>query len=647
LKGFGAKSSSCGCKHKELIEKTMQEKYGGWQTTREKAKKTSLERYGVEHAASTKEVKEKIRQACLDKYGVGAFTQTEQHAKKKKETLKRKYNVSNSFQIPEVRERTKKLNLENYGMENPSSHPQIREKVNKTNLERYGDHPSRIEEFKQKSKKTNLEKYGKESYAQTLEYKERVKQTSLNKYGVEFPSQSSEIKEKMQETCLDKYGVKYALQAEEIRTKIKQTCLEKYGAENVYGSPEIRKKIKQVSLDRFGFEYAMQNPEVKERAKQTSLERYGEEYVLQVPEVREKARQTTIDKYGVEYASQAPEIQQKIKQNNLDRYGVAYTTQLLEVKNKIKKAFLDRYGVEHPTQLPENRDRLRSWCEENLDKLFTSNKERALLNWIQSYYPSAQKIRKGKHELDIFIPELALGIEFNGLYWHNEFNKDRNYHLEKTNFFKQHHNIRVIHIFEHEWIEKEAQVKSFLQSAINKNAIKVGARRCSFVWSNSKEDKEEASIFLDNYHIQGRVSCDYVVKVLHEDQLVAVATFGKHHRNSKNWVLSRFCTKTDYTIQGALAKLSKMASKELRSNIVSWAHFRLSNGNGYKKAGWVEEALLPPDYFYHKGFKVISKQSRQKKKVETPEGMTEHQHALQDGLSRIYDCGKIRFLFKY
>jgi hypothetical protein len=27
--------------------------------------------------------------------------------------------------------------------------------------------------------------------------------------------------------------------------------------------------------------------------------------------------------------------------------------------------------------------------------------------------------------------------------------------------------------------------------------------------------------------------------------------------------------------------------------------------------------------------------------------MTERQHALQDGLLRIYDCGKIRFIYRY
>jgi hypothetical protein len=111
-------------------------------------------------------------------------------------------------------------------------------------------------------------------------------------------------------------------------------------------------------------------------------------------------------------------------------------------------------------------------------------------------------------------------------------------------------------------------------------------------------------------------------------------------------VLTRFTTKNNYTIQGILSKISKLASKELNSDIISWADYRLSNGNGYEKAGWIKEKLLPPDYFYFKGLRIVSKQSRQKKIVSTPEGMTEREHAKLDGLIRIYDCGKIRYKYK-
>jgi hypothetical protein len=40
-------------------------------------------------------------------------------------------------------------------------------------------------------------------------------------------------------------------------------------------------------------------------------------------------------------------------------------------------------------------------------------------------------------EIDIYLPELKLGFEFNGLYWHSNKFKEKNYHLNKTDWFKE------------------------------------------------------------------------------------------------------------------------------------------------------------------------------------------------------------------
>lgn len=249
--------------------------------------------------------------------------------------------------------------------------------------------------------------------------------------------------------------------------------------------------------------------------------------------------------------------------------------------------------------------------------------------------------------MDIYIPEIKIGIEHNGLFYHQESIVGKKYHLNKTKHFEG-KGIRVIHIFEHEWKKRQKQVKSFLLSAIGKNEHKIGARECELVWSNSPTDIRDAHQFLEDYHIQGSPNnTKYMIRVFHDNELLAVATFGKHHRTGKDWVLTRFCTKTNYTVQGVLSRISKLASQQLKRDIISWADYRLSNGNGYEKAGWTFERLLPPDYFYSKGSKVISKQSRQKRHVKTPAGMTEKEHADAEGLCRIYDCGKKRYRYKW
>jgi len=330
-------------------------------------------------------------------------------------------------------------------------------------------------------------------------------------------------------------------------------------------------------------------------------------------------------------------------------YGVRNGSQSPIIKAKTKKTMIAKFGVEHMAQLPENRNKLINWCENNPEKRSPSSSkpELEILTWIHQFFPNAKKLIKNRSELDIYISELKLGIEHNGLYRHSELFKPNDYHLKKTKHFKN-LEIRTIHIWGHEWAYKRNQVKSFLLSAIGKNANKIGARKCKVIWSNSKEEIKKSHRLLNDTHIQGHTnSTKYVANVYYNDELLATATFGKHHRDSKTWVLSRFTTKTNYTIQGILSKISKLASKELQSDIISWADYRLSDGNGYEKAGWKLEELLPSDYFYSKSSVVFSKQSRQKKLVGTPEGMTEHEHALKDGLVRIYDCGKIRYKYEY
>jgi hypothetical protein len=75
---------------------------------------------------------------------------------------------------------------------------------------------------------------------------------------------------------------------------------------------------------------------------------------------------------------------------------------------------------------------------------------------------------------------------------------------------------------------------------------------------------------------------------------------------------------------------------------------RLGYGNAYYKAGFTYVSTVRPDYWYWDSCKKknVPKQARKKSTVKTPKGMTEHEHALRDGLVRIYDCGKLKFIYK-
>lgn len=248
------------------------------------------------------------------------------------------------------------------------------------------------------------------------------------------------------------------------------------------------------------------------------------------------------------------------------------------------------------------------------------------------------------YELDCYSEVLKLGIEYNGLYWHSEINKSKTYHVDKTAYFSE-KGIRIIHIWEHEWRDRKEQVMNYLKSACKANTMRIGARKCEF----KEIPITEAKKFLAVTHIQGAPNnVHYAVGCFYENILVSVATFGPHHRQSDQEinVLNRFACLSSHTVSGSLAKMSKMAYERL-GPLISWADYAKSQAKGYLAAGWSYKELSKPDYFYgDSSGKYISKQSRRKSAVSTPESMTESEHAKLDGLYRIWDCGKILLEYK-
>lgn len=266
---------------------------------------------------------------------------------------------------------------------------------------------------------------------------------------------------------------------------------------------------------------------------------------------------------------------------------------------------------------------------------------RAELIQLASDIIAQYRVPGAHRSLDCYSPSKKVGIEFNGLYWHNEESKGKTYHLDKTNACKA-EGIRLIHIWEHEWRDRRSQVLSFLRSALSANPTKIGARKCEFRWVEPAAVKT----LLESTHIQGFArQSKYALGVYHQGELVGAATFGKHHRGRPVTVLNRLVFKDGVTISGGFSKISKLAAERF-GTIISWVDLAKSDGQGYLKAGWKVEEVLKPDYFYHDSQgNAYSKQSRKKSAVRTPQGMTEREHALQDGLYRVWDCGKMRLSF--
>lgn len=246
-------------------------------------------------------------------------------------------------------------------------------------------------------------------------------------------------------------------------------------------------------------------------------------------------------------------------------------------------------------------------------------------------------------EIDILLPEYGVGIECDGIYWHSEKFKNKNYHLNKT-LKCQEKGIRLIHIFEDEWESKKEVWKSTLLNIIHKNQNKIYARKCKIKEISGSESK----LFLDENHLQGNCASSINLGLFYNDILISLMTFRKSRHfigNGKHqWELTRFCSAKNLEVVGAASKLLHYFIKNYSpKNIVSYADRRWSVGNLYECLGFKKYNVSPPNYYYLINNKRKGRFSFRKsvlvKKYNCPENMSEHEFCLSQHWYRIYDCG--------
>ena len=247
-------------------------------------------------------------------------------------------------------------------------------------------------------------------------------------------------------------------------------------------------------------------------------------------------------------------------------------------------------------------------------------------------------------ELDIYIPLYELAIEYDGLYWHSELYKDKNYHLNKTIECEK-LGIQLIHVFEDEWLHKKDIVKSRVKNILGLTSNKIFARKCIIKEISSINSKE----FLNNNHIQGNVNSSIKLGLYYNDELVSIMTFGSLRKNlgqkqeDGKYELLRFCNKLDTTVIGGASKLLKHFIKTYQpKQIISYADRRWSIGNLYEKLGFDLTHNSQPNYFYINGL-VRENRFSYRKDILIKEGYdvnkSEHCIMLERKIYRIYDCG--------
>lgn len=446
-----------------------------------------------------------------------------------------------------------------------------------------------------------------------------------------------------------KYEIKKSLS--EINLKRKQTNLEKYGCISPFKNKDIQNKIKQTNLERYGCENPAQSQEVKNKIKQTNLERYGCETSLQSEEIQNKRKQTNLERYGYEYPSQSQEIKDKVQNKyypNILKYLSSKEVAEEFIKNKYsKKTTILQFSKDTNISYVACLKHIHKY---NLEEYFNFNSnisqsENDIIEYLKSkgiknIIQSERTILDGK-EIDIYLPDYNVGIEFNGDYWHSELNRnDKRYHYNKS-ILALSKGVFLYHIFSHEWtdIEKRVRILDHLCNILHLNENKIYGRKC-IIKEVSVQDK---NIFLEENHIQGKDNSAIKLGLYYNDELVSLMTFCKPRFSKKyTWELSRFCSKHGYNIVGGASKLINYFINHYMNGeetIVSYSDIAKTQGKIYDKLNFKFIEDSDPNYIWWKSdFDYKTRYQCQMK--------NEKEIMSSKGYVRVYDCGNKVWVYK-
>lgn len=425
----------------------------------------------------------------------------------------------------------------------------------------------------------------------------KKKDSYIKKYGVDNPSKSKDVLKKIENSFIEKYGAN-PFSLDSIKERIKKTCLEKYGTEySLSGKSPVRKRINENKEKEFNEKYRDLN------ITYYNPKKWGECRII-------------CDLCGIEY---------EISKWNLHQRYQAKTIQctLCNPLGSDTETFIEAFV-------------------------------KSILNELEiSYVEKSRKVLEDGKELDIYIPDLNIAIETNGIFWHSDSYKSVDYHKSKTDDCVR-KGIKLIQIMEDEIFNIPEITRSRIISILSKTNKTIWARKCVI----QEVNKKESSDFLMKNHTQGSCGSSYNIGLYFESELVSLMSFGKLRKSlgslhkEGTWELLRFCNKIETEVTGGASKLmKKFIVEKLPDKIISYCDRRWSpTGDLYKKLGFEFIHNTNPNYWYYRN-NSYQKYHRFnfRKDVLIKEGFdpkkTEFEIMNERKFIRVYDCGSSKWEF--
>lgn len=282
----------------------------------------------------------------------------------------------------------------------------------------------------------------------------------------------------------------------------------------------------------------------------------------------------------------------------------------------------------------------------------TSKAEQEIAQYVRDLgiivSPNDRTLLGSAGEIDIFMPMLNIGIEYHGLYWHSHPQLTDAYRHRRKFDEATSRGIRLIQIFEDEWLQKKDIVKSRLRAALGIAPIlKFAARKLQIKKLRYGETKK----FLDDNHLQGGgIKTNRNYALCSNDEIISMMSFSTprtpmNHKKTEGihkLEIVRYAIKSGCAVIGGAEKiLSAMIKDEKPDLIESWADLRYVDpvNNVYTKLGFILKSDSKLGYFYTDHISRFHRYGFRKPK-DCPANMKEREYWAEKGYFTIHDCGQ-------
>lgn len=460
-----------------------------------------------------------------------------------------------------------------------------------------------------------------------------------------------------QNTLVKFHGVTNVAQLQSAKDRTSKTNIVRYGHKMSVHGVEIKDKAKETMLERYGVESPLQSAEIQERRKATMIETFGTDSGFDL----DSFKVTMMKRYGVECASQCSEIQQRAAESNSKNKWLvilkkAQANGLIVKTMDHKAAYIDlECGTCHNTfqvgRLGFNARILAGeklcWICHPENKPKRSKAEFECFQMIKAASPNLEVLQSKrftvstgkKMEIDLYIPSLNLGIEYNGIFWHSTIKKENEYHRLKSEEFKI-LGIDILHVWEDNWNTKRAIVESMIKNRIGIHEHKIGARECELVELTNAQRKT----FFESSHLSGDINASHAFGLMWNGTIVAAASFGRpRFSKTAEFELYRFALAINHSVRGALPRLISAHVRHFGQSLMTYKSLDFGLGESvYERNGFTEIKRSDPSFFYSDGQIRYNRMNFQKKNLLAAGAdptLTEEEIAWEMGYWRVWDCG--------